>query len=105
MTRCLRHEVEDGVLCANHAEPLKLGAGIKAGHHLLIVGFLLVTELDVEQSQLVPFGACFAALKQVACLGRRTGHQCHSSRINDCYSQGIAPSPGLRQGDMTLPEG
>lgn len=46
---CFCHEIEHRVFCPNYAIAFKLASRIDSYHKLLIVWFLFVTELDVEQ--------------------------------------------------------
>ena len=77
------HEVEDGILGTRHAIALELASGINARHKRLIVRFLLIRELDVEQPRLVPFGPRLAAFEQVASFGGRAGHLGDAPRVNN----------------------
>jgi len=83
MIRCLYHEIEHRVFCANDAEAFKLTARIDTSHKLLIVWFLLVAELDIEDPQLIPLRFRFARFEQVTGFRGRARHECNPAGIND----------------------
>src|SRR6266699_1092060 len=97
------HEVEDGVLCSHHTHPFKLAARIDPNDQWLMVGFLLVAQLHIEQPYFVALWSCFATLEQVACFGGSTRHERNPACVNNRDSQGISLAPGHSLGDMTLP--
>ena len=69
------HQVQHGLLGADHAVPLKLGARISPDHQGLIVRLLLIGQVHVEQAQLISLRMGLAHFEQGSGLGRRTGHQ------------------------------
>src|SRR5690348_10680211 len=75
MTRSFHHQVQDRLPTANDAVAFKLGTWVNTNSQRLIIGFLCVAELHVEQAQLVPLGARLATFEQVARFGGSTGHQ------------------------------
>jgi hypothetical protein len=85
--RSLRHEVEDGVFGAHHADAFKLAARINPNHKGLIGGGLLIAQLDIEQAQLVAFGAGLPTFEQVASFGRGARHEGDPSGVDNWYSQ------------------
>src|SRR3989442_3821646 len=86
----LHHQVEHGVLGTDHTEPFKFAARIDTHDERLIVRFLLLGELDVEQAQFVSLWPRLAILEQMAGFSGCTGHQSHPACIHDWYSQGIS---------------
>src|SRR5437764_601812 len=75
MIRCLHHQVDDGLLRADHTEALKFASRIDPSHEGLILRFLLVAQLDVEYTEFVSLWSGFATLEEVACFGGCTGHE------------------------------
>jgi hypothetical protein len=100
-----RHEVEHRLFGADHAVALERASGVNARHKRLVVRFLFVGELHVEQAQLVAPWSRTPALEQSARFGRRAGHQLHASTIDDWDSHKDFLSPGRGRGVMTLPDG
>ena len=90
MMGCLHHQIEDGLVCAHHTEPLEGGPRIDASHKRLISGLLFVAQLHVEQAQFVALGLGLSTPQQVACFGGSTRHEGYPTRINYGYSQGIS---------------
>ncbi len=86
MRGCLHHQVQDRLLGANDAQPLKLGARINTSHQRLIVRFLFVAQLYVEQAQLVPLWPCLPTFEQVTGRCRCAGHERDAPRVYHWYS-------------------
>jgi len=63
VVRSFCHEIEYGVFASNDAEPFKLTAWIDPHNQGLIVGFLLVGQLDTEHTKLVPLRSGFATFE------------------------------------------
>ncbi len=81
--RSLNHEMQDGISYPDNTEALKCTARIDANHKRLILWFLLVGELNVEDAEFVAFGSRLATLEQVASLPRRAGHEGNPMCIDD----------------------
>src|SRR6266567_3233004 len=60
---CFHHEVEHGLLRANYTVALELTAWINSHDKKLIVRFLFVAQLHVEQSELISLWPGFALLE------------------------------------------
>ena len=71
---CFRHEGEHRVFCPHHAVALELGAGVNARHQRLVVRFLFVREVHVEETELVALWSRLSALEKVTRFGGRAGH-------------------------------
>jgi hypothetical protein len=93
MVRGFCHEIEHGVFASNDTEPFKLTAWIDPHNQGLIVGFLLVDQLDTEHTKLVPLWSGFTTFEQVASCCRGTRHQGCAFRVKNRYSQGISLLP------------
>lgn len=77
------HQIEYRVLRSNDTETLELRSGIDPDHQGLIGWFLLVSELDCKQSELVPPGLGLATLEQMASFRRGTRHERDTSAIQN----------------------
>lgn len=81
--RGFHHQIKHRVLCANDTEALKFTPWVDAHDQGLVIRFLLIAQLDVEQTELVPLWPGIATLKQVASFGRSAGHLWDALAINN----------------------